>query len=111
MPEWKEIYFLFLITEINCRLLCCYRIKTRTYHLEIYSISRKANVDILFGADTVGNVVNYDYIIPTDVSYNLFEFDFIIRHRLFSRDQNLQLKYTYSSYIATLGSFLLPDEY
>ncbi|MFZ1518324.1 MAG: biopolymer transporter Tol [Ignavibacteriaceae bacterium] len=78
--------------------------------IELYSISRKADVDIYFGADTVGNIVNYDYIIPTDVSYNLFEFDFIIRHRLFSRDQNLQLKYVFSSYTAALGSFLLPDE-
>ena len=78
--------------------------------LELYSISRKANVDVSFGADTVGGVVNYDFIIPTDVSYNLFEVDFIARHRLFTRDQNLQLKYAYSSYTATLGSFLLPDE-
>ncbi|MBK7629654.1 MAG: PD40 domain-containing protein [Ignavibacteriales bacterium] len=79
--------------------------------LELYSISRKADVDVSFGADTLNNgTVNYDFIIPTDVSYNLFEFDFIIRHRLFSRDQNLQLKYAYSSYVATLGSFILPDE-
>ena len=78
--------------------------------IELYSISRKADVDIFFGADTVGSNVNYDYIIPTDVSYNLFEFDFIVRHRLFTRDQNLQLKYVYSSYTAALGSFLLPDE-
>ncbi|HCY77862.1 MAG TPA: biopolymer transporter Tol [Ignavibacteriales bacterium] len=78
--------------------------------VELYSISRKADVDVFFGADTVGSVVNYDFIIPTDVSYNLFEFDFIVRHRLFSRDQNLQLKYAYSTYTATLGSFILPDE-
>ncbi|MDT3696562.1 MAG: biopolymer transporter Tol [Ignavibacterium sp.] len=77
--------------------------------LELYSISRKTNVDVMFGADTIGNVVNYDFIIPTDVTYNLFEIDFIINHRLFSRNQNLQLKYVYSSYTATLGSFFLPD--
>ncbi|MBK7230557.1 MAG: PD40 domain-containing protein [Ignavibacteriales bacterium] len=78
--------------------------------LELYSISRKADVDIYFGADTINNVVKYDYTIPTDVTYNLFEVDFIVRHRLFSRDQNLQLKYAYSSYTASLGSFFLPDE-
>lgn len=78
--------------------------------LELYSISRKADVDIFFGADTINNVVKYDYTIPTDVTYNLFEVDFIVRHRLFSRDQNLQLKYAYSSYTASLGSFFLPDE-
>lgn len=78
--------------------------------LELYSISRKANVDIFFGADTIGGVVNYDFIIPTDVTYDLFEADFIVRHRLFSRDQNLQLKFVFSTYTATLGSFILPDE-
>lgn len=78
--------------------------------LELYSISRKTDVDIFFGADTVNNVVNYDYIIPTDVTYDLFEFDFIVKHRLFTRDQNLQLKYAMSSYTAILGSFILPDE-
>jgi len=77
--------------------------------LELYSISRKSNADIQFGADTVGGVVTYDYIIPTDVTYDLFEADFIIRHRLFSREDNLQLKFVYSTYTASLGSFLLPD--
>lgn len=78
--------------------------------LELYSISRKADVDVSFGADTVGGIVNYDYIIPTDVTYDLFEADFIVRHRIFSRDQNLQFKFTYSTYTASLGSFILPDE-
>ncbi len=77
--------------------------------LELYSISRKANVDVQFGADTVGGVVTYDYTIPTDVTYDLFEADFIIRHRLLSTEDNLQLKFVYSTYTASLGSFLLPD--
>ena len=77
--------------------------------LELYSISRKANVDVQFGADTLGGIVTYDFIIPTDVTYDLFEADFIIRHRLFTREDNLQLKFVYSTYTASLGSFLLPD--
>jgi Tol biopolymer transport system component len=77
--------------------------------LELYSISRKANVDVNFGADTVGGVVTYDYTIPTDVTYDLFEADFIIKHRLFSRNDNLELKFVYSTYTAALGSFILPD--
>jgi Tol biopolymer transport system component len=77
--------------------------------LEIYSISRKANVDVKFGADTIDGSIQYDYIIPTDVTYDLFETDFIIRHRLFSRYDNLQLKFVYSTYTAALGSFILPD--
>lgn len=63
--------------------------------LELYSISRKVNADVTLGEDTIG----------TDVGYNLFEVDFIIKHRLFSRDQNLQIRYMYSSYTAVLGSF------
>lgn len=77
--------------------------------LELYSISRKANVDVNFGADTVNGVVKYDYTIPTNVTYDLFEVDFIVKHRLFSRDDNLQLKFVYSTYTAALGSFILPD--
>ncbi len=101
---------LFLIFDYKNKLPLLTSIGLRPeLSLELYSISRKANVDVSFGADTVGGVVNYDYIIPTDVSYDLFEFDFIVRHRLFSRNQNLQLKFTYSTYTATLGSFILPD--
>jgi Tol biopolymer transport system component len=102
---------LFLIFDYRNKLPLLTSIGLRPeLSLELYSISRKANVDVSFGADTVNGVVNYDFIIPSDVTYNLFEVDFIVRHRLFTRDQNLQLKYAYSSYIATLGSFILPDE-
>jgi Tol biopolymer transport system component len=76
---------------------------------ELYSISRKADVDIQFGADTVGGIVNYDQTIPTDVTYDLFEINFILKHRLFSRADQLQLKFVYSSYDAVLGSFILPQ--
>lgn len=77
--------------------------------LELYNISRKADVDILFGADTVGGQVNYDLIIPTDVTYNLFEVDFVARHRIFSRQQNLEFRFIFSRYTATLGSFFIPN--
>lgn len=101
---------LFLIFDYKNKLPLISSIGLRPeLSLELYSINRKADVDVFFGADTVGNSVNYDNIIPTEVSYNLFEFDFIVRHRLFSRDQNLQLRYAYSNYTAVLGSFILPD--
>lgn len=102
---------LFLIFDYKNKLPLLTSIGLRPeLSLELYSISRKTDADVSFGADTVGGTVNYDYIIPTDVTYDLFEFDFIVRHRLFSRNQNLQLKFTYSTYTATLGSFILPDE-
>jgi len=79
--------------------------------LELYNISRKANVDVSFGADTLqSGTVKYDYIIPTDVTYNLFEADFVAKHRIFSREQNLELRFIFSQYSASLGSFLLPND-
>jgi Tol biopolymer transport system component len=102
---------LFLIFEYKNKLPLLTSIGLRPeLSLELYSISRKADTDVLFGADTTSSGINYDYIIPTDVTYDLFEFDFIARHRIFSRDQNLQFKFTYSTYTATIGSFILPDE-
>lgn len=77
--------------------------------LEIYNISRKANIDIFFGADTVGSTVNYDFIIPDDVTYNLFEVDVAAKHKIFSREQNLEFRFIFSRYSASLGSFILPN--
>ncbi len=76
---------------------------------EIYNISRKANTSIGFGADTVGSQVSYIYSIPTDVSYNLLEFDFSAKQRIFARGQDLEFRYAFSSYTADLGSFLIPN--
>ena len=77
--------------------------------LELYNISRKANIDIFFGADTVGSTVNYDFIIPDDVTYNLFEVDVAAKNKIFSREQNLEFRFIFSRYSATLGSFILPN--
>lgn len=77
--------------------------------LELYNISRKANIDIFFGADTVGSTVNYDFSIPDDVTYNLFEVDVAAKNKIFSRQQNLELRFIFSRYSASLGSFLLPN--
>ncbi|MFC2102989.1 biopolymer transporter Tol [Bacteroidota bacterium] len=115
-------YSFFAGLDINARLerdlffIFDYRNKLPLLHslgikpelsVELYSISRTADVDVFFGPDTVGNVVNYDLKIPTEVTYNLFEFDFVARHRLFNRFQNLELRFIYSKYVATIGSFVL----
>jgi len=76
--------------------------------VELYSVSRVADVDIFFGADTVNGEVKYDLTIPTDVTYNLFEFDFVARHRIINRFQNIELRFIFSRYTATLGSFIIP---
>lgn len=78
--------------------------------LEIYSISRKTDVDIFFTPDSTNfPVITYEDTSTTSVTYNLFEVDFIAKHRLFTRDQYLQLKFVFSRYSALLGSFVIPN--
>ncbi len=74
---------------------------------ELYSISRKADVDVFFGVDSTNGDVTYDQIIPTSVTYNLLEFDIAAKHRLFNRFQNIELRFIYSRYTATLNSFII----
>jgi Tol biopolymer transport system component len=78
--------------------------------LELYNITRKSNVNVYFGADTVGNTVNYDFIIPTVVTYNLFEVDLAAKYKIFTRNQGLEFRFIFSRYTANLSSFLLPDK-
>ncbi|MCK9426223.1 MAG: biopolymer transporter Tol [Ignavibacteriaceae bacterium] len=67
--------------------------------LELFNISRKANVDILIEDLTA---------IKTDVTYSLFEVDIAAKHRIFSREHLLELRYAYSRYTATIGGFIFP---
>ena len=103
---------LFLIFDYRNRLPLLFDLGIKPeLSLELYNISRKANVDIFFGVDTLqGGSVSYDYIIPTDVTYNLFEVDFVAKHRIFSRNQELEFRFIFSQYTASLGSFLLPND-
>jgi Tol biopolymer transport system component len=101
----RDLFFIFeyknklpLITALGLR---------PELSVELYSTSRKADVDILFGPDTVNGNVNYDQIIPTEVTYNLFEFDIAARHRIFNRYNNLEFRFIFSRYTATLGSFII----
>lgn len=77
--------------------------------LELYNISRKANVDILFGVDSTTIPPTYDLIIPTDVTYNLFEVDIVASHRIFTRAMNLEFRFIFSRYSAALNSFFIPN--
>ncbi|MDP3149158.1 MAG: biopolymer transporter Tol [Ignavibacteria bacterium] len=67
--------------------------------LELFNVSRKANVDI---------AIEELPIIKTDVTYSLFEVDIAAKHRIFSRAHQLELRYAYSRYTATIGSFIFP---
>ena len=94
---------LFLIFEYKNKLPLLASIGIRPeLSAEIYSISRKANVTVVFDS------LDYSQYVDTDVSYNLFEFDFAAKHRIFDRFQNLELRFIYSKYTATLGSFVIP---
>lgn len=71
--------------------------------VELYSISRKANTPLIFDPlDATQNT-------RTDVTYNLFEVDLIARHKLFNDANKLDIRFVYSSYTATIGSFIFPN--
>lgn len=71
--------------------------------LELYNISRKANVDIIF------DEFDQSYNTATDVVYNLFEVDIAAKHKFFSRDQNLEFRFIFSRYTAELAGFVIPQ--
>ncbi len=101
---------LFLIFEYRNKLPLLFDLGIKPeMSLEVYNITREADVDILFGVDSTGGIVTYDYIIPTGVTYNLFEVDVVAKHQIFTRNQHLELRFIYSDYKATLGSFILPN--
>ncbi|MEW6193762.1 MAG: biopolymer transporter Tol [Bacteroidota bacterium] len=71
--------------------------------VELYSVSRKANTPLIF--DSLDQSQN----TSTDVTYNLFEFDLVARHKIFSENNKLEMRFIFSSYTATLESFILPN--
>ena len=77
--------------------------------LELYSVSRKADVDLYFGVDSTNTPPTYDDIVGTDVTYNLFEVDLAFKHKIFAKGNKIEFRFIYSDYVATLGSFTLPN--
>jgi Tol biopolymer transport system component len=101
---------LFLVFDYKNKLPLLFNLGIRPeLSLELYNISRKANTDVLFGVDSTGGEVKADYVIPAEVTYNLFEVDFVAKHRIFSRAQSIEFRFIFSRYSASLGSFILPD--
>ncbi|PID59820.1 MAG: biopolymer transporter Tol [Ignavibacteriae bacterium] len=78
--------------------------------LDIFSISRKSDADIIFGQDKTTDPPTYEYKVNTDVTYNLFEVDLAFNHKIFNPRHNLELRFIYSKYTAAIGSFLLADK-
>jgi Tol biopolymer transport system component len=102
---------LFLIFEYRNKLPLLFDLGIKPeLSLELYNISRKSGVDIFFGTDTLPNgEVHHDAVVNTDVTYNLFEVDLAAKHRIISRNQNIEFRFLWSRYTATLGSFIFPN--
>lgn len=77
--------------------------------IEIYSISRQTTYDLPFGIDSSYVPVRYDYLVNTDLTYNLFETDFIIRNKIFSDNNKLEFRFIFSEYTSEIGSFIIPE--
>lgn len=101
---------LFLIFDYRNKLPLLFDLGIKPeLSLELYNISRKSDVDIFFTPDSTNQQVTYQDTIPTSVTYNLFEVDFVAKHRIFTRNQNLEFRFVFSRYSAALESFLLPN--
>lgn len=96
---------LFLLFDYRDKLPLLYDIGLKPeLSVELYSISREANVDLIFDSlDAANNKVG------TDVTYNLFEVDFVAKHKIFNNINDFEFRYIYSQYVATLGSFVFPN--
>ena len=71
--------------------------------VELYSVSRKADTDIVFDS------LSANQVAKTDVTYDLFEVDFVAKHKIFNEANELEFRFIFSQYIATIGSFILPQ--
>lgn len=95
---------LFLIFEYKDKMPLLFSLGLKPeMSLELYNISRKANVDIIF--DELDQTFN----TKTNVIYNLFEVDLAAKHKLFSRDQDLEFRFIFSRYTAELAAFIIPQ--
>lgn len=102
---------LFLNFEYRNRLPILYGLGLKpNVSLELYSVSRESNADLLFGIDSTGGVVTPDYTVNTGVSYDLFEFDLAFKHRFFADVNDIEFRFIFSRYKSTIESFILPDE-
>ncbi len=101
---------LFLLVEYRNKLPLLYDLGLKPeLSLELYSISRKTDVDIFFGVDKTFDPPKYEDSVKTGVTYNLLEFDLSAKHKIFNKKNELEFRFTFSKYSAALGSFILPN--
>jgi hypothetical protein len=104
--KWERDLFFIFEFKNKLPLLSLLGLKPEL-SAELYSVSRKADIEVLFGPDTVNGNVSYDQTIPTEVTYNLLEFDLAARHQIINRYNDLELRFIFSRYTATIGSFII----
>jgi Tol biopolymer transport system component len=95
---------LFLILDYRDRLPLLYQLglePTATFELYDISRTRNASFDLLLDAGPT--------TINTDVSYNLFEFDFSLKQNIFSENNVLKLGYSLSRYNQDVGAWWHPQ--
>lgn len=103
----RDLYFLFEYRD-KFPLLFPLGLKPE-FGLELFSISRAANFDLQFGIDSTFTPPRIDYNVPVEVTYNLFEVDFIARHKIFTEGNKIELRFIYSQYVSNLSSFIIPE--
>jgi hypothetical protein len=91
---------LFFIFEFSGRLPILYQLGLEpTASFEVYNITRSRNVSFSFPG-------NPDPLIfDADVTYNLSEFDFSLKQKVFSENCDLKLAYSLSRYTQDFGSW------
>ncbi|HTY35915.1 MAG TPA: hypothetical protein VMH23_02335, partial [Bacteroidota bacterium] len=72
-----------------------------TAALEVYNISRKTDVSFSIFTDR-------EHTISTNVTYNLFEVDLSLRHKIFDEYTQIKAGYSLSRYNADIASFVIP---
>jgi Tol biopolymer transport system component len=71
-----------------------------TLSAEVYNITRK----------TSNTIDLTPYLVQTDITYNLLEFDLFMKQRVISELTDLKFGYTFSRYSADIGSFINPND-
>jgi Tol biopolymer transport system component len=98
---------LFLVVDYRGRLPLLYQLGLEPKaSVELYNISRSRHV--LFELPENPNPLKFE----TDVTYNLFEFDFSLKQKVFSENCELKLAYSLSRYNQNFESwlYLIPDD-
>ena len=94
---------LFFILEYRDAVPLLYQLGLEpVVSFELYNISRKSDVSFSTFTDR-------EHTLSTDVTYNLLEFDVTMRQKVFHEHMQLKTAYTFSSYSADIGSFLIPS--